>query len=88
MSAHHHPTLRTLKTAADLTKLAVSSRACGRHLVPAAHEWRLEVSVIIGDARLRGRYTESVEGGDAMSRDRADVAEHGSGEAVEPPQVP
>ena len=31
---------------------------------------------------LRGRYTESVEGGDAISRDHADVAEHGSGEAV------
>ena len=46
------------------------------------------LSVARAGPRLRGRYTESVEGGDAMSRDRADVAEHGSGEAVEPPQVP
>ena len=32
------PRVRTSKTAADLTQLTVSSRACGRRLVPAAHE--------------------------------------------------
>ena len=32
------PSVRTSKTAADLTQLTVSSLACGRRLVPAAHE--------------------------------------------------
>ena len=32
------PRVRTSKTAADLTQLTVSSRACGRRLGPAAHE--------------------------------------------------
>eukprot|EP00966_Prymnesium_polylepis_P232995 5388727-Prymnesium_polylepis.1 len=32
------PRVRTSKTAADLKQLTASPRACGRRLVPAAHE--------------------------------------------------
>ena len=56
------PPACALPTAADCTQLIVSSRACGKRLVPGAVESWPAAAVIVGGGRVHGRLAGSVEG--------------------------